>query len=213
MPTNIEMDHITIIVPQGKGEDVLRTAKQKGIPNGTVSQGYGTANEQQMKESEAHGLVRDIVSIVAATDMAEIFLKKIAEELGLGKPGHGIAYAVNVNDLYTERLENMDDASRNESEVQVITSIIRHGHSESIMDAARSAGARGGTLLRDKAGMDPESSLFSKGTEGDDEIVLIISRKETVKPIMEAIRERSGMDAKTGVMYVQDAHFVYGLKK
>lgn len=213
MPKNVELDHITIIVPQSKGEEVLKMAKQKGITNGTVSKGLGTANKELMKEFEKQGRARDFVSLVCATDLAEIFLKKLSEDLGLGKPGHGIAYAVNVNELYTERLSNINDEDRKPSEFQVITSIIRNGNAEKVMNAARAAGATGGTILEDKGTIDPDMSLFSKGTDGNDEIVLIIARQECANGIMDAIRTNTGLDPATGVIYVQDAHFVYGFKK
>ena len=212
MPTNVELDHITIIVPQGQGEEVLRLAKQKGIANGSVNKGLGTANQELLKEFEKQGRIRDFVSLVASTDLAEIFLKQVADAMGIGKPGHGIAYAVNVNEVYTERLDNVNSENRNEAEVQVITAIFRHGNAEKVMNAARAAGATGGTILQNQEAIDPEMSLFSKGTEGNDEIVLIIARKECAGNIMTAIRHNTGLDRTTGVVYVQDAHFVYGLK-
>ena len=212
MPTNVELDHITIILPQGMGEEVLKMAKQKGIANGTVSKGLGTANKDLMKEFEKHGRVRDFVSLVASTDLAEIFLKKLNEDLGFSTPGHGIAYAVNVNEVYADRLKNRNVEERTQSDVQVITSIIRHGNAETVMNAARAAGATGGTILQDSQTIDPDMSLFSKGTEGNDEIVLIIARKECADGIIDAIRNNTGLDQSSGMVYVQDAHFVYGLK-
>lgn len=212
MPTNVELDHITIILPQGMGEEVLKMAKQKGIANGTVSKGLGTANKDLMKEFEKHGRVRDFVSLVASTDLAEIFLKKLNEDLGFSQPGHGIAYAVNVNEVYADRLKNRNVEERTQSDVQVITSIIRHGNAETVMNAARAAGATGGTILQDSQTIDPDMSLFSKGTEGNDEIVLIIARKECADGIIDAIRNNTGLDQSSGMVYVQDAHFVYGLK-
>lgn len=210
MPKNVELDHITIIVPEGQGEDVLKMARQKGIAGGTISKGLGTANKDLVKEFERHGRIRDFVSLVASTDLAEIFLKKIADEFGFGQPGRGIAYAANVNEVYAEGLENLHD--RTPSDFQVITAIIRHGHADRVMNAARAAGAKGGTILEDKEAIDPEMSLFSKGTQGNDEVVLILTRQETALPIMQAIRENGGVDAATGVVYVQDVRFVYGLK-
>ncbi len=213
MPKNVELDHMTIIVPQGQGAEVLKMAKQKGIVNGTVSRGLGTANKELMKQFEEQGRVRDFVSLIASTDLAEIFLQKVAETFGLGKPGHGIAYSVNVNEVYAPRLSNMDKEDRNQSDVQVITAIFRNGNADKVMNAARAAGATGGTILENLSDVDPESSLFSKGTEGNDEIVLVITKKETAPAIVDAIRSNTGLDRNTGLVYVQDVHFVYGLKK
>lgn len=215
MPKNIEMDHITIIVPEGKGKEVLQLAKKKGLANGTVSKGLGTANKELLKkveDSEDKVKAKDIVSLVAATDLAEIFLKLVAEEFGFGKPGHGIGYAVNVNDVHAQGLDNMDRAE-DATEVQVITAIIRHGDADKVMESAREAGARGGTLIENTDESNPELSLFSKGTVGNDEVVIILTKQESVAPIMDAIRQETGMDKTTGIMYVQNVHFAHGLKK
>ncbi len=210
MAKNIEMDHITIIVPQGQGQEVLKLAKQKGIANGTVSRGFGTANKELYSELEKVGKTRDFVSVLAAMDMAEIFLEKLNEEFQFSKPGHGIAYAVNVNEVYTEGLSQMES---DPSDYQVITAIIRNGHADKVMDAARAAGATGGTVLEDGNIQAPDHSLFSKDTDGNDEIVLIISKMETTQAIMDAVRMNAGLDRETGLIYIQDAHFVYGVNK
>ena len=99
------------------------------------------------------------------------------------------------------------------SDVQVITAIIRHGSAETVMNAARSAGATGGTILENEADINPDASLFSKGTEGNDEIVLVIASKETAPAIMDALINSAGIDPNAGVIYIQDVYFVYGLKK
>ncbi len=213
MAKNIEMDHITIIVPQGKGQEVLKLAKQKGIANGTVSRGYGTANRELYSELEKVGKTRDFVSVLAAMDMAEIFLEKLNEEFQFAKPGHGVAYAVNVNEVYTEGLDQMEKEGKDPSQYQVITAIIRNGHADKVMDAARAAGATGGTVLEDSNIVAPDRSLFSKDTNGNDDIVLIVSRQDVTQAIMDAVRMNAGLDRETGLIYIQDAHFVYGVKK
>ncbi len=205
----IAMDHVTIIVPLGRGKDVLALAKMKGIPSGTVSVGTGTANKELLAKLESHDLKRDVVSLVTATDLAEIFLKELYEKFSLGKPGHGIAYSTNINEVYTEFMGNVDSLERNKGEFEVITAIIRNGTADTLMEAARGAGARGGTIL-EPSEMEAANSLFSKDTEGSDDVVIIIARDETVRPIMEAIN--NALDSKKALIYLQDAHFVYGLK-
>ena len=213
MPKKLELDHMTIIVPKGQGEEVLKLAKQKGIAIGTISKGLCTANKELLKELKEKGLGRDFVSLIASTDLAEIFLKEIAEHFGFGKPGRGIAYSVNVNDVYAPGLSHVRQKNHEASDVQVITAIIRHGSAETVMNSARSAGATGGTILENEADINPDASLFSKGTEGNDEIVLVIASKETAPAIMDALINSAGIDPTTGVIYIQDVHFVYGLKK
>lgn len=213
MPRNVEMDHITVIVPKGQGQAVLKLAKQKGIINGSISKAYGTSNKELSSELEQTEMIRDLVSLVAATDLAEIFLRMLNADYDFAKRGHGIAYAVNVNEVYAEGLRNTEFEERAPSEFQAITAIFRNGQADPVMAAARAAGATGGTVLEDASALDSDASLFSKGTAGSDEIILIITKKDKAQAIMEAIRENSGLDPASGLVYVQDAHFVYGLKK
>lgn len=206
----IEMDHVTIVVPVGSGKKVLELAKLKGITGGTVNVGIGTANKELLEKLEDKNLHRDVVSLVTATDLAEIFLKELSSKFSLGKPGHGIAWATNVNDVYTDAINNVDDENREKADIQVITAIIKNGTADIIMDAARSAGARGGTVL-EPSDIDSGTNIFSKESNEVYDVVIIIARKDTVEPIMEAINF-ANKDKTKAVVYLQDAHFVYGLK-
>lgn len=205
----IEMDHVTIVVPEGKGKSILELAKLKGIPSGTVTVGHGTANKELLQQFDNKDIRRDIVSLVMATDLASIFLKELSEKYSLGKPGHGVAWATNINDVYTEAINNLDDENRERGEFQVITAIIKNNTAEELMDAARGAGATGGTILAPSEEF--SASLFSKETKGNDDVVIIISKNELVESIMEAIRNTS-LDNTKALVYLQDAHFVYGVK-
>ncbi|GEM_PF-6484468 len=211
MPREIEMDHITVIVPSGRGSDVLKLAKRKGIAGGTVNMGIGTASSELLKNLTNKNLERDIVSLLAPTDMAEIFLNLAKEELELGKIGSGIGYATNVNKVYGDSLKDINDEDREESEIQVITGIIKTGKSKDVMDAARKAGARGGTIISNSDDDPQLATLFSKD-EGIDEVILIIAKKDSVRNIMEAIKSNAGLESDKGIIYCQDAHFVHGLK-
>ncbi len=211
MPKDIEMDHISIIVPKGKGADVIKLARRKGITGGTVSLAMGTASSEYLQKLTNQDLKREIVSLVTPTDMAEILLNLAAEEFGFGKPGCGIGYATNVNKVYGESINDVNSHDREESEIQIITAIIGSGKAEEVMKAARSAGASGGTLVHNPDDDPDLASLFSKD-EGTDEVVLILSRKACVRGIMDAVREHAGLGPDKGIIYCQDAHFVHGLK-
>lgn len=200
-----EMDLITIILPRGEGKEVLELAKQKGVVGGFVGVGQGTANKKLMEEYGTKDLTRDVVSVVAPTDLAKIILELASEKFGIGQPNHGIAFSTNVSDVQNENQDSDEDAK-----VKVITAIIQQGSAQSAMDAARAAGARGGTIVKhDSKGVEEELKIEDHNSE---DVILIISKPETYKQIMGAIREVTENNERKSVVYVQDAHFVYGLK-
>lgn len=202
-----EMDLVTVIVPLGKGQDVLDLAKQKGVIGGYIGTGKGTANKELAEKYNITNLERDVVSIVAPTDLAEIILKLASEKFGIGKPNHGIAFSTNVSDVHNE---NHEDDENSDAKIKVITAIVKPGYCEQIIEKAREAGAKGGTILQhDSIGHGEELEIEEHKQE---KVILIISKPETYKPIISAIREIDSNEDKKSIVYAQDAHFCYGLK-
>lgn len=200
-----EMDLITIILPRGKGNEVLDLAKQKGVIGGFIGVGEGTASKEVVEKLGITDLVRDVVSLVAPTDLAKIILELAAEKFDIGKPNHGIAFSTNVSDVQNESHENDDNES-----LKVITAIVQKGSAKKAIDFARESGAKGGTLVKH----DPKGSGTGMSIEdhSEEDVMVIISESETYKDIMSSIRKATENDDMKSIVYVQNAHFVYGLK-
>ena len=80
--------------------------------------------------------------------------------------------------------------------IVVITNI---GYSDMAMDAARSAGASGGTIIHARGTQRKETEDFlgiSLATERD--MIFIVSNSEDKNDIMTAIMENAGLDTKAG---------------
>ena len=64
------------------------------------------------------------------------------------------------------------------------------------MDAAREAGAYGGTTIRAKGTGAGAAKFFGLTLAEEKEIVFIVSRTEQKKDIMKAIMQKAGIDSK-----------------
>ncbi len=82
------------------------------------------------------------------------------------------------------------------SNYEMIFCIINSGFSETVMDAARDAGARGGTVVRARgtAGKEAEE-LFSITIHPDKEVVMILVPKEIRDDVLTAIYRSAGMNS------------------
>lgn len=81
----------------------------------------------------------------------------------------------------------------------MIASIVNQGYSEEVMNAARSAGAAGGSVLHSRrVGSEKAMDFWGLSVQEEKEIVLIIADAEHKLAIMQAIGEACGMrsDAK-----------------
>ena len=86
-------------------------------------------------------------------------------------------------------------------EHELIMAVINEGHTDPVMDAARSAGAAGGTVLHAKGTGGKLSEKFLGVSLADEkEVVLIVSKSAEKAAIMRAISERCGVDTPAGAI-------------
>lgn len=77
---------------------------------------------------------------------------------------------------------------------EMILCIVNSGFSDSVMDAARAAGARGGTVMsaRGTAGKDAEK-LFNISIQPEKELVLILVPRDIRDEVLHALYKSAGL--------------------
>ena len=86
-----------------------------------------------------------------------------------------------------------------EHKYELIVCIINAGFSQNVMEAARSAGARGGTIIRARGTANPEAEEFFRiNIQADKEIVLILTPEAIKDDVLKAVYKDCGLgdDAK-----------------
>ena len=79
----------------------------------------------------------------------------------------------------------------------LITVIANSGCTDMVMDAARSAGATGGTVLHVKgAGAAHAEKFFGMSIADEKEMILIATNREQASPIMKAIIAQAGLNTR-----------------
>ncbi len=83
-----------------------------------------------------------------------------------------------------------------ERKYSLVITIINRGFADKVMDAARDAGARGGTIIYGHgAGLHEAETFFGISIHPEKELVLILAETETKNAIMQAIAKKVGMTA------------------
>lgn len=96
---------------------------------------------------------------------------------------------------------------------EAIFCIVNSGYSEAVMDAAKKAGARGGTIInaRGTAGKEAET-FFHIAVQDEKEIVMILVPKEIKDAVLNALYEAVGLDtAGQGIAFSVPVESVVGL--
>ena len=82
-----------------------------------------------------------------------------------------------------------------ETKYSLILCIVNAGFSETVMDAAKEAGARGGTLLRGRGTANREAEEFFHITiQPDKEIVMILVPEEIKDTVLKSIYKAAGLN-------------------
>ena len=80
---------------------------------------------------------------------------------------------------------------------ECIVTIVDGRYSEYVVDAAKSVGAKGATIVNARGSVSQENESFYKlNIQPDKQIILMLCKSEQTKSIVEAINEKAGLITK-----------------
>ncbi len=128
----------------------------------------------------------------------------LTHEVGIDLPQKGIALLIPLNAVSGITALGLWGGGRQEDEMkgepfpmetdkELIVIVCEGGHTEEVMQAARSAGAGGGTVLHAKGtGTEMAQKFYGMTLAEEKEMVLIVTKTEYKKRIMQAISDAAG---------------------
>ena len=96
---------------------------------------------------------------------------------------------------------------------EIIMCIVNSGFSETVMDAARELGARGGTVIRARGTANAEAEkLYGIAIQPEKEIVMILVDKSLKNDILHAVYKSAGLNTPgQGIAFAMPVEDVVGL--
>ena len=171
--------------------------------------GAGTAVRETLSTLGLEQTEKAVLFAMITADTWPRLQKALRRELRIDVPGTGIAFTVPVSSIGGKRAlqfltENQTFVRKEESTLkdthyELLLVISNQGHTGSIMDAARAAGAGGGTVLHAKGtGMEGAAHFMGVELVNEKELVLIVTRTARKNAIMKAIMD--GADPRAGAI-------------
>lgn len=187
----------------------LALYEEHGITVSLRTVGAGTAVRETLSTL---GLEQTEKAVLFAMITAETWpglQKALRRKMRIDVPGTGIAFIIPVSSIGGKRAlqfltEHQTFALKEESTMkdtryELLLVIANQGHTGSIMDAARAAGAGGGTVIHAKGtGMEGAAPFLGMELVNEKELVLIVSRTAQKNRIMKAIMD--GADRRAGAI-------------
>jgi nitrogen regulatory protein PII len=208
---------IYVVVNYGMGSRILRKAKEYGISGETIFLGKGTVNNSLLNFLSLYDERKEIVLLGTDNHTADHALVELNKEFQFEKPNHGIVFTTSACEIIGSRCykseENEEGRGVNKLMYQNIITIVNRGKAEEVIEAAKAAGSKGGTIINARgSGVNETSKLFNMYIEPEKEIVMILSKEAITEAIVTSIREKLEIDKPgNGIIFIQNINKAYGV--
>lgn len=219
---------ILMVITSPKLADKASDLFRKGaVPIQYRLNAEGTASSEILDMLGLGSVDKRVLISMMPKRFADIMLDKLHYELQMDAANSGIAFTiplVGANNMMVQMMSqdtNKNSAEREEKSAMaeaknvLIATIINRGFSEDVMDAAKKAGASGGTVLHSRQLVNDEVNTFwGINVQDEREIVLIISDAENKVNIMQAINEKCGVSSSAkGIVMALPIDSVIGIRE
>ncbi len=203
------LDMILSIVDRDREKDMSSLFESHGVSVVLTVLARGTAANEALDLYGLEASDKALLMTFAPGGLTPGLIRSAKRRLFIDIPGNGIMLAIPIKSAGGGRTlaflsggAEMDSAAPSMNfEHELIVSIINEGFTDTVMDAARAAGASGGTVLHAKGTGGRLSGRFLGVSLADEkEIVLIVARSAHKAGIMRAINAGCGPGTPTGAV-------------
>lgn len=198
--SGLVLNLVCVVCDRDHKEKVLGVLEKQKSHFNLGSLGHGTANSKILGYLGLGETEKAVFFSIMPAQFARETLEKLDEALQLNKPGHGIAFVTRINEgCYHKPVvfdgEDKDGGTSVEQTTahDLIMVVVNRGYTEEVMDVARGAGARGGTVLHARGcGMTGAEKFFGVTIQPEKEMIMIVAERDDSCAIMGAIAEGAG---------------------
>lgn len=184
----------------------LQLYQQRGVDVNLRTVGSGTAVRETLATLGLEKTEKAVLLAVVTEDTWKAVRTDLRRKMRIDVPGTGIAFTVPLSSIGGRRalmfltqhqpLTLKEESTLKDTRYELLLVIANQGHTGTIMDAARAAGAGGGTVIHAKGtGTDLVRKFFGVSIASEQEMVFILARSEAKKPIMKAIMAKAGIQS------------------
>lgn len=166
----------------------------------------GTASKDMREIMGLSNNNKLIFRMMLRSEVCDAVFEGLKKDLKMGGHDMGMAFTVPVDCIGgnsaktylagSKPLKNKEKEEMTDTKNSLIIVIVDKGNTEYVMDAARSAGAGGGTVVKGKGTGGDIAKFFGISISVEKELVYIVTSKEKRDDIMYAIMEKVGADSK-----------------
>ena len=204
----MELYYVIAITDHDRGEAMNALYRTAGLRGILSMPGRGTATSEHLAIYGLDATEKYVISAIGNGSEAEGLIKSAKRKLFIDIPGNGVMLTVPLKSVaggktlaYLTDEQKLGGAPRMDFEHELIIVIMNEGYSDFVMDAARAAGAGGGTVLHAKGtGGTRGEKFFSVSLADEKDMIYIIAHKDEKAAIMRSINEQAGPGSRAGAI-------------
>ena len=184
----------------------------------------GSAHDKTLSALGIERALKVILCTVVPEDTAEEINKGLVKETNVSEHGNGFSLTLSLDGIGGESgktyllgdkpLEKKERVEMEEKSKYVLLVIIADkGNVDVVMDAARDAGATGGTVIPAKGTGADIAKIFGIVISEEKELIYIVAKRESRDAIMKAVMENAGKETDAhGIVFSLPVEKVIGIK-
>ena len=202
-----KLNLMTTIVDRNQVRKYLHLYEEEGLQIMLVTLGDGTASGDVLDYLGLEATEKAVIFSVLTDENFYKTKKSLQKKLQIDAPGGGIAFIVPFCSIGGKKalqfftvgqdFQKEEESALKDTTYELVIVIANQGYIEMVMDAARGAGAYGGTVIHAKGtGMEQAEKFMGVSLAAEKEMIFIVAKKEQKNDIMKAVMEQAGLDTK-----------------
>lgn len=209
---NAAMKCVVSIVDRGRGKDLIRLYTGQDVFLHCQCAGRGTATSEIMDILGLDSSEKDVVLSYTTGAAADSLLEALDTDLRGSAGASGIVFDLSLtglNNLVASAIQyktehkkgNGGDQMEQGGGSSLILITCRRGCADAVMDTAKGAGARGGTVIKARwAGLEGLEESYGLEFQAEREIVAIVVPTEKRNGLMDAVNAAHGLKSEAQAM-------------
>ena len=220
-----QIEALITIVDYSLGNSVAEIFQRYKLPINMITHGHGAANSEIYDILGFGEPKKAVIISIVTLELSRQIRNVLHSEMNLNKPGTGIAFSIPINSI-SSILSQLCNSSKADIHLEseefplmqseahdLIIAIVNNGYFNQLMDAAKEAGASGGTLIHARGiGTEEASKFLGITIQPERDIILILTSHEKKHNIMESIVHNVGLSTEAkGICFSLPVNSALGL--
>lgn len=175
---------IWAVVPKGRGDAVYARAREAGSPGGTIFYARGTAPSSLLSVIGMEDPKKEAILVLCPQDAAG----RVFGAMASAPRSKGVVFASELGPGRSGEKTGREGKVDMETKWRLINVIVNRGLADEVMRAARTAGAKGGTVLSGRGtGTAEDAGFFGVRIVPEKELLMILVEERQLDGVFDTI--------------------------